>query len=222
LAKTTAEAVVPNPSTVAADGPSRAVGRAGADIATQSNPGSSTETPAIDPASLGASPQTAVPQNAAVSSITAPAAASPQSLSEQIAGPVLTLQTAALGSHVLTIRVAPDSLGPVTVQAHLSSDGIRVELIAPTDQARDALKAILPDLKRDLSQGGMNNATLSVSSQQDGPQAGARQDAAFQNPQGRGSRSGANNPDPQGARGAQQTPVRAVSAGGTSLLDVFA
>src|SRR5690606_13932386 len=45
--------------------------------------------------------------------------------------------------------------GPVTVRAHVGADGIRIELLAPTDQGREALKAMLPDLKRDLAQGGM-------------------------------------------------------------------
>jgi flagellar hook-length control protein FliK len=216
-----AEAAVPGPSTDAAEDPSLPVGRAGADVATQSDSGSPADTSAIDPASLGAGPQPTVSRDAiAAASIAPPVAATPQSLADQLVRPILTLQTAPAGSHVLTINVAPESLGPVTVQAHLSSDGIRVELIAPTDQARDALKAILPDLKRDLSQGGMN-ATLSVA-QHDGAQTGARQDAAFQSPEGKASRPGAGSADPEDARGAQQTPVRAVSAGGTSLLDVFA
>jgi flagellar hook-length control protein FliK len=197
-------------------------GRAGADGGTQSDSGSPADTSAIDPASLGASPQPAVSRDAvAVGTLTPTVAATSQSLADQLVRPILTLQTAPAGNHVLTINVAPESLGPVTVQAHLSSEGIRVELIAPTDQARDALKAILPDLKRDLSQGGMN-ATLSISAQHDGTQTGARQDATFQSPEGRGSRTGTGNTEPGGERGGQQAPTRAVSAGGTSLLDVFA
>ena len=57
---------------------------------------------------------------------------------------------------MLTISVSPDNLGPVTVRAHVNGDNIRVELFAPTDLARDALRAILPDLRRDLSGGGLN------------------------------------------------------------------
>jgi flagellar hook-length control protein FliK len=216
------EAAAPGASTDAAEDPSLPVGRAVAVVATQSDSGSPADTSAIDPASLGAGPQPTVARDAiAAATVAPPIAATPQALADQLVRPILTLQTAAAGSHVLTINVAPDSLGPVTVQAHLSSDGIRVELIAPTDQARDALKAILPDLKRDLSQGGMN-ATLSISAQHDGSQTGARQDAGFQSAEGKGSRPGAGTADPERARGPQQTPVRAVSAGGTSLLDVFA
>ncbi|MDQ1528545.1 MAG: flagellar hook-length control protein FliK [Actinomycetota bacterium] len=215
------EVAMPGVSTDVAEDPSLPVGRAGAGVATQSDSGSPADTSAIDPASLGAGPQPTVARDViATATIAPPVAATPQSLADQLVRPILTLQTAPTGSHVLTINVAPESLGPVTVQAHLSSDGIRVELIAPTDQAREALKAILPDLKRDLSQGGMN-ATLSVA-EHGGAQTGARQDAAFQSPEGKASRPGAGIADPERARGPQQTPVRAVSAGGTSLLDVFA
>ncbi|MCU1598303.1 MAG: hypothetical protein JWQ47_2042 [Glaciihabitans sp.] len=215
------EVALPGVSTDAAEDPSLPVGRAGAGVDTQSDSGSPADTSAIDPASLGAGPQPTVARDViATATIAPPVAATPQSLADQLVRPILTLQTAPTGSHVLTINVAPESLGPVTVQAHLSSDGIRVELIAPTDQAREALKAILPDLKRDLSQGGMN-ATLSVA-EHGGAQTGARQDAAFQSPEGKASRPGAGIADPERARGPQQTPVRAVSAGGTSLLDVFA
>jgi flagellar hook-length control protein FliK len=74
------------------------------------------------------------------------------------------LANATPGEHTLTINVAPDNLGPVTVRAHVTGEGLRVELFAPTDMARDALRAILPDLRRDLSGQGMH-ANLDLSSQ---------------------------------------------------------
>ena len=66
----------------------------------------------------------------------------------------------------MTISVTPDNLGPVTVRAHVSADGIRVELFAPSDLGRDAIRAILPDLRRDLAVSGMTtNLDLSSNDQ---------------------------------------------------------
>ena len=63
----------------------------------------------------------------------------------------------------MTINVVPDSLGPVTVRAHLSADGVRIELMTAGDAGRDGLRSILGDLRRDLAAGGMPSS-LSVGS----------------------------------------------------------
>jgi flagellar hook-length control protein FliK len=76
---------------------------------------------------------------------------------------LFSLATASSGEHVLTLSVTPDNLGPVTVRAHVSAAGVRVELFAPNDLGRDALRAILPELRRDLAGTGMN-ANLQLSS----------------------------------------------------------
>jgi flagellar hook-length control protein FliK len=73
----------------------------------------------------------------------------------------------------MTVHVRPDTLGPVTVRAHVGGEGVRVELFAPTDAGRDALRAILPDLRRDLTGAGLTG-TLDLSSQN---QPAAQQDA---------------------------------------------
>ena len=78
------------------------------------------------------------------------------SLAEQVRGPVLALRTAAPGEHVLTLKVTPDNLGPVQVRAHIGADGIRIELVGATDAARDGLRGLLTDLRRDLAGTGMN------------------------------------------------------------------
>ena len=56
---------------------------------------------------------------------------------------------------MLTLRVEPDSMGPVRVVAHIATDGVRIELLGGTDHAREALRAALPDLRRDLAATGM-------------------------------------------------------------------
>lgn len=64
----------------------------------------------------------------------------------------------------MTVHVTPDLLGPVTVRAHVGAEGVRVELFAPTDAGRDALRSILSDLRKDLSGAGLSG-TLDLSSQ---------------------------------------------------------
>lgn len=103
----------------------------------------------------------------------APAPAQNTPFAGQLARPIFTLATAAPGSHTMTISVTPDTLGPVTVRAHVSPDGIRVELFAPTDLGRDAIRAILPDLRKDLAGAGVG-ANLDLSSQNQPSDAGDR------------------------------------------------
>lgn len=103
---------------------------------------------------------------AATTATTAPSAAGPAaqpSFVEQVRGPVLALRTAAPGEHLLTLKVTPDNLGPVQVRAHIGPDGIRIELVGATDAAREGLRNLLTDLRRDLAGTGMN-ASLSLGS----------------------------------------------------------
>jgi flagellar hook-length control protein FliK len=93
-------------------------------------------------------------------------------LATQVAAPLFTLAGVKPGEHVLTINVTPDNLGPVTVRAHVTIDSVRVELFAPNDAGRDALRAILPDLRRDLAGSGLN-ANLNLSSQNQASDHGA-------------------------------------------------
>jgi len=64
----------------------------------------------------------------------------------------------------MTVSVTPDNLGPVTVRAHVGAEGVRVELFASNDLGRDAIRAIIPDLRRDLAGAGLGG-NLSLSSQ---------------------------------------------------------
>jgi flagellar hook-length control protein FliK len=128
---------------------------------------------------------------AAQAPVAAPApAAAP--LATQLSQPLLALTTAASGEHVLTLSVTPDNLGPVTVRAHVGADGIRVELFAPNDLGRDALRAIMPDLRRDLAGTGMNtNLQLSSNNQPGGNGAGAGANSGLGADQGGGNQQGA-------------------------------
>jgi flagellar hook-length control protein FliK len=93
-----------------------------------------------------------------------PVAAPPTPFATQVATPIFTLAAAGPGEHVMTIDITPDTLGPITVRAHVGAEGVRVELFAPTDLARDAIRAILPDIRRDMTGAGLGT-NLDLSSQ---------------------------------------------------------
>ncbi|MDT0156367.1 flagellar hook-length control protein FliK [Microbacterium sp. ARD32] len=65
--------------------------------------------------------------------------------------PIIALARSAEGQHSITLTVSPENLGPVTVRAHITGESIRLELHAPSDVGRDALRTILTDLRRDLA-----------------------------------------------------------------------
>lgn len=93
---------------------------------------------------------------------TAPTPAPP--LQQQLAQPVMTLARQPDSDHVVVVRVAPDDLGPVTVHARVSDTGVHIELFAPSDAGRDAIRQILTDLRRDLN-ATTANSSVSVSDQ---------------------------------------------------------
>jgi len=99
-----------------------------------------------------------------------PAAQAP--LAGQLSGPLFSLAGGKPGEHTMTINVTPDNLGPVTVRAHISAGDVRLELFAPNDAGREALRSILPDLKRDLAATGPNTSLDLSSGNQPGPQSG--------------------------------------------------
>ncbi|MCU1507305.1 MAG: hypothetical protein JWP05_2274 [Microbacteriaceae bacterium] len=104
---------------------------------------------------------------------TAVAAPPAPAFSEQIARPIFALASAGNGEHTVTVSVTPDNLGPVIVRAQVSPNGIRVELFAPNDAGREALRSILPELRRDLAGSGLNsNLNLSSDGRPSGNGAG--------------------------------------------------
>lgn len=131
---------------------------------------SSAVDPVVDPARTVAAPPTAAPAltNAAPTPVAVPStapAAQAQPLSTQLAQPLFSLVGAKPGEHLMTIQVTPDNLGPVTVRAVISGDDIRIEMFAPSDSGREALRQILTDLRRDLAGGGLS-ASLDLSSRE--------------------------------------------------------
>lgn len=123
--------------------------------------------------------QAPLPASAPVTS-----AAHPAPLLNQLSLPLVRLAAAAPGEHVITVKVNPETLGPVTVRAHIGVDGVRVEMFAPTDSGREALRHILGDLRRDLaggSTGAGSTLTLSDHSHPGGSSGGSTADAEARN-----------------------------------------
>ncbi|UWX97545.1 flagellar hook-length control protein FliK [Arthrobacter zhaoxinii] len=172
----------------AASGPS-----AGASTGTAGNPGSApsvsaaqfaagavlqtSDTPAVagavaDAAAVGPVPALPPMQpSPAVSGAAVVPAAVPASpvqaapaLLPQVSQPLFSLAAAPQGEHVMTLSITPDTIGPVTVRAHVGADGVRIELFAPSDAGREALRGLMTDLRRDLAGSGMT-ANLSLSAQ---------------------------------------------------------
>lgn len=187
-----------------------------------SNAGSSADAPRIAAAVLPApvTPVTA-PASVAQASVASPAAAvptppqPPSAFAAQVSQPVFALATSGNGTHTITVSVSPENLGPVTVRAHVSGAGMRIELFSPSDGGRDALKQLMPDLRNDLASAGVD-ASLDLSSQgQPGTQAGdsgrERAAAAYRN-------------RPAAADGTLAAPVLAAgpsAIGSTSILDIL-
>lgn len=125
----------------------------------------------------------------------------------QVNSPLIALARSAEGEHSLTLTVSPESLGPVTVRAHIVAGTIRLELQAPSDVGREALKAILTELRRDLA-AAAPGASVTVSNQQTPAGADARPD-----PGGRFAHGGA---DDQGGGGRHRdaAPAHPRASGG--------
>lgn len=126
-----------------------------ASIGTDAAPGPTSELPPT--AVVG--PTVATANSQATAPAAAPASASaptfPVPLASQLSGQLATLRQLPQGEHVLTLTVNPETFGPVKVIAHISRDGVSLEIFGASDQARAALKAALPDLRRDLAGTGL-------------------------------------------------------------------
>jgi hypothetical protein len=97
---------------------------------------------------------------------TAPTQTAPQTPqlppAAQLALRLAPLRAGPDGTHTLTIVLNPDELGPVSVVAIVKGDQLSVQLTGATDASRDALRAALPELERDLRDGGFATLTLNV------------------------------------------------------------
>lgn len=123
---------------------------------------------AADPTAAVAPSASVSPPPIAPGTPAAAAAIARPVLLPQLTAPVVSLAQAADGDHRLTLTVSPENLGPVTVRAHISGGAIHIELHAPNDLGREALRAVLADLRRDLA-AAAPHASLMLSTSDDGP-----------------------------------------------------
>lgn len=160
-------------------------------------------------------PGSAAPQVQTATAVTAPvqaAAPTPLPLQAQLVKPLFTLAAAGNGEHVMTMKVTPEELGTVTVRAVIGPDGIRMELFAG-EAGREAVKAIMPELRRELAASGMNTS-LDLGS-------GARPETGAD---GRGRSAAQGREMPETQSGDQNTPQNRnqLFTDGTASLDVLA
>ncbi|MEV7635428.1 flagellar hook-length control protein FliK [Pseudarthrobacter enclensis] len=152
----------------------------------------------------------------------------PGRLTPQLADPLFTLATAAPGEHVMTLKVSPENLGPLTVRAHIDAAGVRIELFAPGDAGRDAVRTILPELRRGLAESGLG-AQLNLS-QHNTPQdpgagnqrAGQHGEPGQQRGPGQQSQPGLTAPERPDAGRRRAGPAVVLSATMAGALDVLA
>lgn len=115
------------------------------------------------PATVGVAQPVPVAPTGAPTGVPAVVPDAPRGVAAQIAPAVLSIAQRPAGTHQLTMTVNPDSLGPVTVRAHIGHAGdVQLELVGGTDAGRDALRSIVADLRRDLA-AVAPHATLAVS-----------------------------------------------------------
>jgi flagellar hook-length control protein FliK len=194
---------------------------------TEGDPGVGPAGPAVGtPGLAAAQPTLSTPAATAVSAPDRPAPGSPAALAEQVLSRVSPLRRGPDGTHVLTLRLHPEDLGPVTLVAEVHRGSLRLELTAAVPAAQEALKQAAGDLRRELADAGFGSAAVDVRS--DGDRSHAR--AGFTGGDGSDRRStqGGATPadarsgtafDPRGDRGADGEAVR-LRAGGVRAVDV--
>ncbi len=82
-----------------------------------------------------------------------PSSPTPPPTSQQVVDLVGPLRSS-MGTHQISLRLAPEGLGTVDATVLVRSGHVVVELSADSPAARQALSAALPDLRNQLSSGG--------------------------------------------------------------------
>ncbi|WP_042216847.1 flagellar hook-length control protein FliK, partial [Demequina mangrovi] len=106
------------------------------------------------PMAVTAAEATSPAQPAAASSTATPAREVP--VATQLAAPLASLRQLPQGEHELQLSITPETFGPVRVVARITPDGVSLQLFGSTDAGREALRAALPDLRRDLEATGLS------------------------------------------------------------------
>ncbi|MCX2749059.1 flagellar hook-length control protein FliK [Arthrobacter sp. MI7-26] len=128
-----------------------------------------------------AAPLQQVPSAATPGVATTAPQADPAKLLPQVSGPLFSLAAGEPGRHVMTLRLSPEDLGPLTVRAHIDGAGVRIELFAPGEAGREAVRSILPELRRGLGESGFG-ASLDLSEHNAPADSGAGSDTRDRRP----------------------------------------
>ena len=159
------------------------------------------------PATVGVPGIVAVHAPAVVAATDTVVRPGPPTLPEQLVPRIAALRTAADGTHRLTLRVEPESMGPVRVVAEIRGDVVRLELHGATDLARESLRSALPDLRRDLAASGLAaSLDLGADTKQTATPGGERQ----------------RRPGPDGGRGPAPPPEPEADIAPDGRVDVLA
>ncbi|WP_062305285.1 flagellar hook-length control protein FliK [Demequina subtropica] len=102
-------------------------------------------------------------------------------VASQLSAPLASLKQLPMGEHEMQIAVTPESFGHVRVVAKITPEGVSVQLFGSTEAGREALRAALSDLRRDLEDAGLGS-DLDL-----GADGGASRDAGGQEQRTRGT-----------------------------------
>jgi hypothetical protein len=95
-------------------------------------------------------------------SVPVPPAPAPPPPAAQLAVRLAPLRSGPDGTHSLTIHLNPEELGPISVVAQVRGDELSVHLTGATDAGRDALRAGIPQLERELRDSGFVSCAVDV------------------------------------------------------------
>jgi flagellar hook-length control protein FliK len=138
-----------------------------------------------------------------------PAAASPAgpapTVATQLLPHVAPLRRGPDGVHRLTVNLRPVELGPVQVLVEVREGVLHLEFTGASELSREALRAALPDLRRELTDAGVAAGTLDVRSDAARPD-GSRPHGSGDPATGRGSSSDRRSAVPETDRATTDEP----------------
>lgn len=144
-----------------------------------------------------------VSSNTSTAQAQAPVASAPPALATQLSGQLTSLKQLPLGEHKLTLMVNPESFGPVKVIAHITAESVSVQLVGASEQATQALRSVINDLRRDLAAAGLG-AQLDVGADAAGGNARGMSEAFAGSQEGK--RQGLAQPQSTAAAASQAQP----------------